>query len=106
MIHTEQVYRKVAVSKPLGVQASSQPGYHDGFGPTVVDSEKVVYVAIERRGPIDEVPVVLHGRNEREMDYGYSAAEACKHLAACSYWDGYHDRQCFEVYNYHRWAAS
>lgn len=89
------------VSKPLGVQAFSQLGYHDGFCPTVVDSEKVVYTAIERRGPTDEVPVVVCGRNEGEMDYGYSIAGAGKRLA-CSCWDDHRSKHHFEVYSYRR----
>lgn len=89
------------VSKLLGVRTSSQLGYHDDFCPTVVDSEKVAYTAIERRGPTDEVPVVLRGRNEGETDYGYSAAGACKRLAG-SCWGDHHSRHHFVVYNYRR----
>lgn len=100
-IHTEQVYQVVVVSKPLEVQTSSQLEYHDDFCPTVVDSEKVAYTAIESRGPTDEVPVVLRGRNEGETDYGYSTAGACKRLA-CSCWDDRHSMHHLEVCSYRK----
>lgn len=105
IIHTERVYQKAVVSKPLGVQTSSQLGYRDDSCPTVVDSEKGAYTAIERRGPTDEFPEVLHGRNEAVTDYGCSTAGACKHLA-CSCWDDRHSMHHFEVYSYRRRPAS
>lgn len=91
----------MVVSNPPEVQTSSQLGYHDDFCPTVVDLEKVVYAAIERRGPIDEIPVVLRGHNEGETDYGYSTAGACKR-SACSCWDDHHSVYHLEVYSYHK----
>lgn len=59
-------------------------------------------MAIERRGPTDEVLVVLRGRNEEETGYGYS--QVCKRLAG-SCWDDRHSIHRFEAYNYRRLAS-
>lgn len=98
--HTE-VCQDAIVSKPPEVRTSFQLACHDDFCPTVVDSERVVCVAIERRGPTVVIPAVLHGHNEEETDSGYSTVPVCKRLA-CSCWDDRRSMHHFEVCSYRR----